>query len=72
MNPTRILAIALIAAGALALVYGGFTYTSGSSDVDLGVVKLSVKDRERVHVPVWAGVAGIAVGAVLLLRKSGR
>lgn len=69
MNPLRILAIVLIAGGVLGLAYGSFTYISGSHDMDLGVVDLSWKDRETVNVPVWAGVAGIAAGVVLLFAR---
>ena len=69
MSVVRIVAIALIVGGILGLIYGSFSYTSDSHDLDLGVVEVSVKDRETVNVPVWAGIAGIAVGAVLLFSK---
>jgi hypothetical protein len=69
MSSLRILAVLLIAGGVLGLVYGSFTYTSGSHDLDLGVAEVSVKDRDTVNVPVWAGVAGIAAGAVLLFGR---
>lgn len=71
MNPLKILAFALIAGGVLALVYGSFSFVTGTHGMDLGVVDLSWKDHETVNVPVWAGVAGIVAGAVLLFtRKS--
>jgi hypothetical protein len=71
MSPRKIVAIVLIVGGVLALAYGSFTYTSDSHDLDLGVAEVSLKERETVNVPVWAGVAGIAVGLVLLFaRKS--
>lgn len=63
----KILGIALIVAGTLGLVYGGFTYTKERRDVKLGPVQLSLKAKERVNVPVWAGVGAIAIGVVLLL-----
>jgi hypothetical protein len=66
MNGVKITAIVLIALGVLALVYGGFTYTKGTSDATIGPIELSVKDKERVNVPVWAGVGGIVVGGALL------
>ena len=67
MNITRLLGIVLIAAGVLALVYGGFSYTKETHDVKLGPLEFSVKEKEAVNVPVWAGVGAIAAGAVLLL-----
>lgn len=71
MDTTRIVAIVLIVAGILGLLYGGFSFTKERHDVKLGPVEFSVKEKEQVNVPTWAGVAGIAVGALLLLsRKS--
>jgi len=61
------IAIALIAVGVLALVYGGFSYTKNTETTKLGPVEFTVKDRERVNVPVWVGVAGVVIGTVLLL-----
>ena len=69
MNPYKIAALVLIAAGILALVYGGFSYTKEKHDVDLGPINLSVKEKERVNVPVWVGVGAIAAGVALLLFR---
>jgi len=63
----KILGIVLIVAGTLALAYGGFTYTKDSHDVRLGPIQFSMKEKETVSVPVWAGAGGIAVGVLLLL-----
>ena len=67
MNAIKILAIALIVAGALGLGYGSFSYTKESHEAKLGPIELSVKDKETVNIPVWAGVATIVAGALLLL-----
>ncbi len=67
MNAIRILAIVLIIAGALGLAYGSFTYTKDSHNAKLGPIELSVKDKETVNVPSWAGVGAILLGGVLLL-----
>ena len=60
-------AIALIVAGTLALVYGGFSYTRERHDVKLGPIQFSVKEKETVNVPVWAGAGAIGLGALLLV-----
>ena len=72
MSATRLLALALIVAGVLGLVYGSFSYTKETHEAKLGPLEMSVKEKETVGVPVWAGVAAVAVGTVLLLtnRKS--
>lgn len=66
MNAIKIAAIALIIAGGLGLAYGGFNYTKESQQANLGPLELTVNDRQWVGIPVWAGVAAIAIGALLL------
>jgi len=69
MNALKILGIALIVLGALGLVYGSFTYTKETHDAKIGPIELSVKDKETVNIPVWAGVGAIVAGAVLLFVR---
>ena len=66
MNASKLVALALIVAGVLGLVYGSFTYTKETHTADVGPITLSVKDKETVNVPAWAGVAAILVGGGLL------
>jgi hypothetical protein len=63
----RMIGIVVLAAGILALAYGGFSYTRETHDVKLGPVEFSVKEKERVNVPLWAGVALAVVGAGVLI-----
>ena len=67
MNAVKIAAIVLIVAGVLGLVYGSFSYTKETHEAKLGPIELSVKDKQTVNVPVWAGVGAIVIGGVLLL-----
>jgi TRAP-type C4-dicarboxylate transport system permease small subunit len=67
MNAIKIAAIALVMAGALGLAYGSFSYTKETHSATLGPIALSVKDRETVNVPAWAGVGAIVVGGLLLV-----
>ena len=67
MNALKLVAVALIAAGVLGLVYGSFSYTKDTHDIKLGPLELSMKEKQTVNVPVWAGVAAIVVGGALLL-----
>jgi hypothetical protein len=70
MKATKLLGAVFLALGLLALTYGGFSYTKDTDRVSLGPVHLEVKDRERVNIPLWAGVGIAIVGGVLLARKS--
>lgn len=69
MNRIKLLAIVLIAAGILGLMYEKFTYTKESHDLKIGSLEVSVKDKETVNVPQWLGVGAIVVGAVLLVAR---
>jgi hypothetical protein len=67
MNGLKIVALALIAAGVLGLIYGGFTYTKETHEAKIGPIEMTMKEKETVNVPVWAGVGAIVAGAALLL-----
>jgi uncharacterized membrane protein YidH (DUF202 family) len=70
MNSLKVMALALIAAGILGLIYGGFTYTKNTRQAKIGPLEITMDQKETVNVPVWAGVGAIIVGAGLLLAVS--
>jgi hypothetical protein len=37
----------------------------------MGPIEMSVKEKQTVNVPVWAGAGAIAIGAALLLLAAG-
>ncbi len=67
MDTLKILGLALVVAGILGLAYGSFSYTKETHEAKIGPLEMSVKDKETVNVPVWAGVAALAVGGLLVL-----
>jgi hypothetical protein len=67
MSTSKIAALVLIIVGVLALAYGGFTYTKETHEAHVGPLELTVKDKQTVNIPVWAGVGAIGVGAFMLL-----
>jgi TRAP-type C4-dicarboxylate transport system permease small subunit len=73
MNVMKSLGVLLLVGGALALMYGGFTYTKETHETKIGPLVLSVQDRETVNIPIWAGAGAIVIGGLLLVsgyRKS--
>lgn len=72
MDTTRILAIVLIVAGVLGLGYGGFNYTSETHEANIGSMHMSVDEKQRFNVPVWAGIGLVVVGGALLLGRARR
>jgi len=70
MSALKMVAIVLIVAGIIGLAYGGITYTKSSHDAKIGPLELSIKDKETVNIPIWAGVGAIVVGGLLLVSRS--
>ena len=70
MDSMKILGMALIAGGILALVYGGFTYTKETHETKIGPLTLSITDKETVNVPIWAGVGAVVIGGLILVFGS--
>ncbi len=67
MNPTKLIGIILILAGALGLAYGGFSYTKQTTGVKLGPIELKVQEKETVNVPLIVSGGAIAIGVFLLV-----
>ena len=65
MSGLKIVAIILVVAGIAGLIYGKFTYTKATHEVNLGPIDLAVKEKKTVNVPMWAGIAVIIAGGLL-------
>jgi len=64
-----LLGLALIALGAAALAWPEFSYTKDSHDAKLGPLEFTLKEKETVRIPAWAGLAAVAAGALLVWRR---
>ena len=67
MAAKQIVAIVLIVAGVLGLLYGSFSYTKETHEAKIGPLQFSVKEKETINIPVWAGVGAIALGVIVLV-----
>ncbi len=67
MKTYAIVAVVLIVAGILGLVYGQFSYTKESQGAKLGPIELTIKEKQTVNIPVWAGAGSIVLGAGMLV-----
>ena len=63
----RMIGIVVLAAGILALAYGGFSYTKNTHDAKVGPLEFSFNEKQRVNVPVWAGIVLSVVGGGILI-----
>jgi TRAP-type C4-dicarboxylate transport system permease small subunit len=70
VNAVKIAGLALILAGVLALIYGGFSYTKDSHQAKVGPIELSISEKETVNVPIWVGVGAIVIGGALVFFGS--
>jgi multidrug transporter EmrE-like cation transporter len=66
MTASKLIAIALIVAGVLGLLYGGFSFNKASHELKIGPLELSVTEKETVNVPLWASIGAIVAGVGLL------
>lgn len=67
MNSVKTAALVLVIAGLLGLAYGSFSFTKQTHEAQIGPIALSVKEKQTVNIPVWAGVAAIVIGGGLLV-----
>ncbi len=72
MNALKIVGAVLIVAGVLALVFGGFSYTKETHNAKLGPLELSMKEKETVSIPTWAGIGAIVLGGLLIIATGRR
>jgi hypothetical protein len=62
---------ALIALGAIALVYQGITYTTRETVVDIGPIHATANREKTLPIPPVLGVA-LVLGGAVVLYTSGR
>jgi multidrug transporter EmrE-like cation transporter len=67
MTPLKVLGVVLVIVGALALAYGGFSYTKEAHQAKIGPLELSVQEKQQVDIPQWAGIGAIVAGVILLV-----
>lgn len=67
MSAVKIIAIILIVGGIAGLAYGKLTYTKATHEAKFGPIELSVQEKQTVNIPLWAGVAAIVAGIVILV-----
>ena len=67
MDAIRNLAILLIEAGVIGLVYTNFSYPEQTEEIKVEPIEKSVKEKQTLQVPIWAGSGAIVLGGLLLV-----
>ena len=69
----KLIAIALIALGVIALIYGGITYNTGDKTVlEMGDMKVTTTEKKTVPLPPILGVISLVGGIALLISQQRR
>ena len=63
----KMIGIALIVLGVMALAYQGFTYTSRDTVLNIGSLHATADREHNVPLPPIVGAVGIASGVLLLI-----
>jgi len=63
----KLIGIALIVVGVLALAFGGFSYTTRERLVDLGPLKVDADKEHTMPIAPIAGVAALVGGVALVM-----
>jgi drug/metabolite transporter (DMT)-like permease len=62
--------IILLIVGVISLVWGGITYVKDRDTVDLGVVKVTTEEKDRISIPPVLGIVALIAGGVLFGMSS--
>lgn len=65
----KALGAVLLVVGVLALVYGGVSWTRKDKVIDAGPIEVTADKKQSVALPPLAGLALVAGGLVLVLKK---
>jgi drug/metabolite transporter (DMT)-like permease len=64
-NALKIVGLVLVIAGVVALIYGGFSYTTQKKAVDVGPIQIDKTEHHSVPLPPLLGVVAIIGGGAL-------
>ncbi len=67
MRWTKILGVALLVIGLIAIVLRTYGYKSERQTLETEAIEIQVEEREALPVPLWIGVALAVAGGALLL-----
>lgn len=68
----KIIGVVLIVLGAIALAYGGITYTSREKVLDIGPIEATAEREKTIPLPPVLGALAVAGGIVLVVAGGKR
>lgn len=69
----KVVAIILIVAGILMLIFRGFSFTQEKKVADIGPLEINKNEKKSVGWPMYAGGVALAAGIIMLVadKKKG-
>jgi hypothetical protein len=67
MKSSAIAGIVFVVIGVVALIYGGITYTTRETVIDLGPIQATANRERTLPLPPIAGAVAVAGGVALLV-----
>jgi len=68
----RTVGLLLIVLGAIALIWGGISYTTREEIVDIGPIEIEAEERKRIPLPPILGAIALVGGIVLMVSGARR
>lgn len=68
MRSGRLIGLALIVLGLIALVYQGISYTTHKKVVDIGPIQATKEEHKTIPLPPILGVIALVGGIVIIAR----
>ena len=70
LKPMALAGIALIVLGVAALIYGGISYTSRETVIDIGPIHATADRQRTLPLPPIAGVLAVGAGVFLIVTTN--
>jgi hypothetical protein len=67
----RTVGLLLIVLGAIALIWGGISYTTREEIIDVGPIEIEAEEKQRIPLPPILGAIAL-VGGIVLMASGGR
>ena len=67
MNAMRIVGVLLLMLGLAGFLTGGFSFTKDTTQAKLGLLELTVKEKESVNIPEWLSLGAMVLGGAALV-----
>jgi hypothetical protein len=69
MNAVKVVALLMIVAGAIGMVYGRLSFTKDVRRATFGPFSIVTREPHDIVIPVWAAACSIVIGGLVLMTS---